>query len=179
MNSVKFAQQCLKQIFMRLDVTLKDLNPEDIIWRPAPHANCIAEIILHVARGEDQLISRATGDPQLWVSQQWYKRFGYPSDIPIAVEFDIFRNPESPPLQWEILLDYLQTLHQNTLEKLRNLTPEDLDLIPDPDRPQMPAAAYFRHLITHTNNHQGQVDYIRGLLHPDWSLTPGTGMVQT
>lgn len=33
-------------------------------------------------------------------------------------------------------------------------------------------------MITHKNNHHGQIDYIRGLLQSDWDLPPGTGMAQ-
>ncbi len=37
---------------------------------------------------------------------------------------------------------------------------------------------HFRHMITHKNNHHGQIDFIRGLRHPEWNLPPGTGIVQ-
>src|ERR1700675_4449343 len=39
-------------------------------------------------------------------------------------------------------------------------------------------ATQLRHMITHKNNHHGQIDFIRGLRHPECDLTPGTGIVQ-
>jgi len=39
-------------------------------------------------------------------------------------------------------------------------------------------ATQLRHMITHKNNHHGQVDFIRGLRYPEWDHTPGTGIVQ-
>ena len=34
---------------------------------------------------------------------------------------------------------------------------------PDPDRPDFTVAGSLRHLVTHKNNHHGQIDYLRGL----------------
>ena len=34
----------------------------------------------------------------------------------------------------------------------------------------------LRHLITHKNNHHGQIDFLRGLQDPNWDLPAGTGM---
>jgi hypothetical protein len=58
------------------------------------------------------------------------------------------------------------------------LSPADLDGVPDPRQPERNVATYFRHMITHKNNHHGQIDFIRGLRHSEWDLTPGTGIVQ-
>jgi hypothetical protein len=69
-------------------------------------------------------------------------------------------------------------LHADTLEKLRGLTPDDLDRVPDPAQPDRNVSTQLRYMITHKNNHHGQIDYIRGLLHPEWELKSGTGVVQ-
>ena len=73
---------------------------------------------------------------------------------------------------------YLLALHADTLEKLRGLTPDGLDRVPDPAQPDRNVATQLRHMITHKNNHHGQIDYIRGLLRPEWELKSGTGVVQ-
>ena len=76
-----------------------------------------------------------------------------------------------------ILTGYLEAVHQHTLEFLPTLTPDRLDASPDPSQSGRTIAALLRHLITHKNNHHGQVDYIRGLLYDAWDLPPGTGVV--
>ena len=38
-------------------------------------------------------------------------------------------------------------------------------------------AGSLRHLITHKNNHHGQIDYLRGLQDEEWDLPRGTGIV--
>ena len=43
---------------------------------------------------------------------------------------------------------------------------------PDPDRPDFTVAGSLRHLVTHKNNHHGQIDYLRGLQDEAWDL-PG------
>ena len=179
MDTVKFVEQCLNESYERLVKSLQGLSPEDLVWRPAPHANCIAEIVLHVAHGEDRMVRSGAGlGHELWESQRWYERFDYPREQPRGTEFQILRTLDLPLPRLEDLLAYMQALHQDTLEKLHNLSRDDFDHIPHPTRPERSIGSYFRHLIVHTNNHHGQVDYIRGLMQPDWDLTPGTGIVQ-
>ena len=75
----------------------------------------------------------------------------------------------------------MSTTSSHTRERLRGLSPADLDGVPDPRQPERNVATYFRHMITHKNNLHGQIDFIRGLRHPEWDLTPGTpgpGIVQ-
>ena len=76
-----------------------------------------------------------------------------------------------------VLTDYLKAAHAQTLAYLSTLTPDDLDGTPDPAQTGRTLAASLRHLITHLNNHHGQVDYIRGLQEESWDLPPGTGIV--
>ena len=60
---------------------------------------------------------------------------------------------------------------------LGTLTAAKLDEPIGPSRPGQSVAGNLRHLLTHKNNHPGQVDYIRGLQNQNWDLPPGTGAV--
>ena len=179
MDTVKFIEQCLNEVHERLVKSLQGLSPEELVWRPAPHANCIAEIMWHVARSEDRMARPRIGlGPELWETQQWYNRFGYPREQPLDTDYQLLRKLGLPPPQFEDLLAYIEAIHQDTLDKLHSLSSDDLDCTPDLIHPERSIASYFRHLITHNNNHHGQVDYIRGLMQPKWDLPPGTGIVQ-
>ena len=79
-----------------------------------------------------------------------------------------------PPL--DTLLDYLEAAHARTLELVSALTAERLDASPDPETPGRTFGSSLRHLISHKNNHHGQIDYIRGLQDEVWDLPAGTGM---
>ncbi|MFC1985190.1 DinB family protein [Chloroflexota bacterium] len=179
MDTVKFIEQCLNESYERLIKSLQGLSPDEMAWRPVPHANCIAEIVWHVARGEDRMVRSRTGlGPELWESQQWYQRFGYPREQPRTNDFQILKILKLPPPKLVDLLSYIDALHKDTLDRLHSLSQDDLDRVPDPSHPERPIASYFRHLVIHTNNHHGQVDYIRGLMQMGWDLLPGTGIVQ-
>ncbi len=67
----------------------------------------------------------------------------------------------------DTLLGYLDAAHQQAQNFLATLEDDELD-----DE----ATTIMRHLITHKNNHHGQIDYIRGLQDDAWNLPRGTGM---
>jgi uncharacterized damage-inducible protein DinB len=160
-------------------VTLDGLTEADGTWRPAPHANTILEIAWHVARVDDRLGRRSTGlGPELWESQGWSERLGATKDIRPREPYQFLKKAGVIPPRLDDLTAYLDALHADTLEKLRGLTPADLDGVPDAGQPDRTVATHFRHMITHKNNHHGQIDFIRGLRHPEWNLPPGTGIVQ-
>ena len=76
------------------------------------------------------------------------------------------------------MLAYMEAVHGATLETLQGLSSDDLDTVPDPGHGQQTTGVTFRHLITHNNNHHGQMDFLRGLQETGWDLLPGTGKVQ-
>ena len=179
MDAITFIRQALTQAHERFMATLGGLTDADATWRPAPHANTILEIAWHVARVDDRLGRRATGlGPELWESQGWSERLGTTKDIQTREPYQFLKKEGAVPPRLDDVRAYLVALHADTLEKLRGLTPEDLDRVPDPAQPDRNVATQLRHMITHKNNHHGQIDFIRGLRHPEWDLTPGTGIVQ-
>jgi uncharacterized damage-inducible protein DinB len=76
-----------------------------------------------------------------------------------------------------VLVGYLEAAYGQTQQYLSALSPEELDAVPRPSEPGRTVASLLRHLITHKNNHHGQIDYLRGLQHEGWDLPPGTGVV--
>jgi hypothetical protein len=158
--------------------SLQGVSPEALVWRPAPHSNCIAEIAFHMARAEDRMVSSRAGlGEEIWESQKWYERFGYPREQDRKTDFQMTGAPGVPVVTCENLVGYIRALHENSLARLEALTMEDLDRPPDPSRPEYTTATYLRHLIVHSNNHHGQIDFIRGLIEDQWDLPPGTGIV--
>lgn len=91
---------------------------------------------------------------------------------------NILEDPKLPPPKLEDLLSYRAKVHQDTIEKLRSLSPDDFNRVPNPEQPLRPITSYFRHLITHNNNHHGQIDFIRGLMQQNWDLPPRTSTIQ-
>ena len=176
MDTVTFVTQCLSQVQLRLLATCEGLTQEQVLWRPAPHANNIGFILWHVARSEDRTVSRLEGDETaLWVSERWHERFGQPEESPDPGDRMGLKALPIPEL--DILLGYLIAAHQQALHYCSTVTLDDLARAPDPTQPERTVASTLRHVITHKNNHHGQIDFIRGLQDTSWDLPPGTGVV--
>ena len=176
MDTILFVSQCLAQVQLRLLGTCNGLTQDQVLWRPAPHANSIGFILWHVARGEDRTITALAGRANdLWESDGWYQAFGQPLEAPEPGDRPGLRSLTVPSL--DVLVGYLEAAYGQTQQYLSALAPEELDAVPRPSEPGRTVASLLRHLITHKNNHHGQIDYLRGLQHEGWDLPPGTGVV--
>lgn len=176
MDITQFIAMSLAQVQIRLLASCDGLTQPQVVWRPTPHSNNIGFILWHVARVEDSRISSFQGSgPDLWEAQAWYERFDQPVDAPDPGDRVGLRALAVPPL--DTLVGYLKAAHQQTERFLTALPAARLDAVPDSPRPGVTIAGSLRHLITHKNNHHGQVDFLRGLQDEAWDLPPGTGMV--
>jgi uncharacterized damage-inducible protein DinB len=179
MDTTTFIEQCLNQVYERLTKSLEGLKAEELVWRPVPRANCIEEILWHMVRSEDRMIRSSIGlGPEVWERRHYYKIFGLSKEHSRSDDYKLLKESDLPLPKLEDLLSYRSEVHQDTLEKLHSLSPDDFGRVPNPEQPLRPMASYFRHLITHNNNHHGQIDFIRGLIQPSWDLPPGTGTIQ-
>jgi len=82
-----------------------------------------------------------------------------------------------PIPELDVLVEYLEAVHQRTLSVVDKLTQEGLDAAPDQARLDYTLAVSLRHLATDKNNHHGQIDFIRGLQDEAWNATPGIAIV--
>ncbi len=176
MDAVGFISDCLAQVHLRLMATCEGLNQEQLLWRPAPTANNIGFILWHLARGEDARITN-TGKlaEDIWATESWYQKFDQPITAPDPGDRMGLRALAIPSL--EVLVGYAEAVQQRTARYVSGLTPEGLDQAPDAASPEQTVASSLRHLITHKNNHHGQIDYLRGLQDEAWDLPRGAGIV--
>jgi uncharacterized damage-inducible protein DinB len=176
MDAAGFISDCLAQVHLRLMATCEGLNTEQLIWRPAPTANNIGFILWHMVRNEDARIT-GTGnlDGDIWAVDSWHEKFGQPATAPDPGDRMGLRALAIPSL--EVLTGYAEAVHQRSIKYVKGLMPEDLDKLPDQSRPELAVSGSLRHLITHKNNHHGQIDYLRGLQDEAWDLPRGTGVV--
>src|SRR5687767_6842193 len=154
MDAVTFIRHALTQAHERLLGSLDGLSDADAAWRPTPSANAILEIALHVARADDRLGRRRTGlGPELWESAGWRDRFGFARDITVDGSYQFLRRDDVKPPRLDTVTAYLAAIHADTMTRLATITAADLDRVPDPREPDRQVATYFRHMITHKNNH--------------------------
>ena len=175
MDTITFIRDSLSQVQLRLSATCDGLTQEQVEWRPAPYANNIGFILWHVARGEDRMIGQLSGGGvDLWESEGWYQRFGQPVEMPDPGDRMGLRSLAIPSL--DTLIEYLGAASQKTSGYIATLSADRLGEIPETYPRGATVGQALRHLITHKNNHHGQVDFLRGLQDPEWDLPRGTGM---
>ncbi|MBX9397329.1 DinB family protein [Streptomyces sp. TRM72054] len=145
---------------------VEGLTADDLNARPGPAANSIAWLIWHLTRVQDDHIADASGLDQVWLTQDWEKRFGlglprhdtgygHSSAKVAKVRVD------SP----ELLTGYYDAVHEQTLGFVRGLTAKDLEEIID-DRWDPPVSLGVRlvSVLSDDLQHVGQAAYARGLL---------------
>jgi hypothetical protein len=151
---------------------VKDLTPEQLRWRPAPGTNCVAFLLFHVFRAEDRYFHRwISGDGELWERREWSQRWVLPS--PPSNPDSIWTTGNSwtvaeveawqpPPLSE--LLAYGETVRRSGLAVLHEF---DLARLPEAPRAEFPNLTLTHYLISashHEAQHQGQIDYLLGLM---------------
>ena len=176
MDTVTFISDTLRQVHLRLMATCQGLTQDEVLWRPTPYANNIGFILWHLTRAEDNVISTLSSpEPALWVSQGWHDRFNQPVESPDPGDRMGLQSLSIPGL--DVLLGYSEAVREKAESFFSALPGDRLDEARDTTRPKRTVAMSLRHLITHKNNHHGQIDYIRGLQDQSWDLPPGTGIV--
>lgn len=151
---------------------VEDLTPEQLRWCPAPGTNHIGFLLFHVFRAEDLYFhSTIMKAGEIWERGGWFRRWPLPATLPESRRVRTTGNgwtPEEvagwhpPPL--EELLRYGQAVRDSALTVLEGLDLSRLSEVPRPERPEMTIAGYLYLASHHETQHQGQMDYLKGLM---------------
>ncbi len=144
--------------------TLEGLDDESLVRRPASTGNSIAWLIWHLSRVEDVQLASVAGVEQVWTSQDFAGRFNLPlpeRDTGYGHSSDKVDAVQAPP---ELLLEYYDAVHRQTVAFLKTLGDEDLDRIVD-TRWDPPVTLGVRVVGTIADclQHVGQAAYAKGL----------------
>ena len=145
---------------------LEGLGPDELHFRPAPGANSAAWLVWHLTRVQDDHVADAFGLDQVWLSQDWEKRFGL--DLP-RHDTGYGHGPEKvAKVRVEsagLLTGYYDAVHEQTLGALRGLAAKDLERIVD-ERwdPPVTLGARLVSVLSDDLQHVGQAAYVRGLV---------------
>jgi hypothetical protein len=139
---------------------------EQLHERLDPNANTITWLVWHLTRVQDDHIADVAGLDQVWLRDGFEKRFALPLDQRAigyghtADEVAAVR-VEDP----QLLLDYHDAVHRQTVEYVGGLTDADYDRIVD--RSWDPAVSLSVRLISVVNDtmmHAGQAQFVHGIL---------------
>ncbi|KUO15081.1 mycothiol transferase [Streptomyces dysideae] len=145
---------------------VEGLETDGLHARPSDAANSVAWLVWHLSRVQDDHIADAFGLDQVWLSQDWEKRFGL--DLPRG-DTGYGHSPAKVAKVWvedgDLLTGYYDAVHTQTLLALRALTAADLERVVD-ERWDPPVTLGVRlvSVLSDDLQHVGQAAYVRGLL---------------
>ena len=151
---------------------VKGLTPPQLTWQPRPEANSVAFLLFHTFRVQDRYFHTGISPVgELWEREGWSARWQLPHRPPDAPAIWSTGNGWSPeavasfqPPPLEEFLAYGDAVQENSLRIVRDLDPTRLDEAPQPDRREVTIARRLQQAVAHEAQHQGQIDFILGLL---------------
>ena len=162
----EFIEDAFRQEKEFLTEAVSDLTPAELAWRAGPEANPIGWILWHMLRVEDMwfqfFIQRK---PEIWERDGWNEKFGLPTRDN-GFGHTLEQVTEFPALDRDELVRYGDAVRGETLEYLKGLAPDDFNLVPREQRPEMSVGAIFRQVVGELFQHQGHISYLKGLQRP-------------
>jgi hypothetical protein len=150
-------------------LAVEGLDADELCHAPEPGANTIGWLVWHLTRVQDHHVAELLGTDQIWVSGDWARRCGLepdPTNTGYGHSEEEVRavRPESA----DVLLRYLDAVHERTSTMLAGLVPDDLDRVVDRRwDPPVTLAVRLVSIADDCLQHVGQAAYVRGLL-GDW-----------
>ena len=147
-----------------LEKALDGLSQADLNEQPRHDCNSMAWLAWHLTRTQDRAIAGLIDNKQVWLKDEWYKRFNRASD-PQDTGFghkpeDVaaFKSPDV-----DTLLGYHKAVLERSKRYLTSLSTEELGRkIQHPVFPTVEATLVA--VLSDMLQHLGQIAYIHGLL---------------
>ncbi|MFE1440291.1 DinB family protein [Streptomyces sp. NPDC058739] len=145
---------------------VEGLGPDALSARPAADANSVAWLVWHLTRVQDDHVADAFGLDQVWLTEDWHKRFGLglpPRDT--GYGHSSAQVAQVRVDSAELLTGYYDAVHARSLECLRALTAADLERVVD-ERWDPPVTLGVRlvSVLSDDLQHVGQAAYVRGVV---------------
>ena len=153
------------RILEGVDGLLHNLEPAHLTARVTPRTNTLAWLVWHLTRVQDAQIAHVAESEQIWTSHGYAERFGLPF-APEATGYgqsaDEVGQVRVPP---DLLLDYLQSTHDATLDFLSGLSEADLDRVVDTRwDPPVTLGVRLVSVLDDDAQHLGQASFLAGIL---------------
>jgi uncharacterized damage-inducible protein DinB len=142
------------------------LTPEQLAFRVDEDANSIAWLVWHLTRIQDDHVADVAQTEQIWTSEGLIERFGLPfdpratgyghsSDDVAAVKVD----------SADVLTDYYDAVHDQTIRFVQRLTDSDLERIVDEAwDPPVTLGVRLVSVVEDDLQHGGQAAFVRGII---------------
>ena len=157
-------QSGLEEYLQALHRAVAGLTPAEVRWQPTPHTNHIAWLVWHIARVEDNWVSRLRQGPPVWQTEGWADRFHMdPASGGAGQTMEEVRAMPEIPLT--DLLAYFDAVRAVTRHYLDQATDVDLSqAYPHARLGTITGAWIVGHILVEESQHVGQVALIRGMM---------------
>ena len=149
----------------RMKQAIDGLTDEQLYYQPAEASNSIGWLVWHLSRFKDIATSRVAAEAELWVSDGWAGRFGLPEDC--NGKGDTPEQVAAFRADRELLLGYVDAVHNAALRRVREATEEQLTRVSQSPVAGRPARPAWQSLVINASDyteHTGQIAYLRGML---------------
>ncbi|MBI3127025.1 MAG: DinB family protein [Candidatus Tectomicrobia bacterium] len=147
-------------------MALEGLSDEEFLQQPKADCNPIAWLLWHMTRVEDSILSRFSGEPQVWIEGGWHERIQAPGGAEDAGMGNKMEQVCAFRAGKEDLLAYAEAVRQNTQDILPAISTEMLTAkVENPPSPAVQRQGDFLSiLLTDYSHHAGQICYLRGYI---------------
>jgi uncharacterized damage-inducible protein DinB len=144
--------------------SIEGLTDEELYQQPSLETNSVGWLAWHMSRWKDQFASRALGEEQVWVTQDWPAKFGVEPER--TGQGDSLEQVAAFRPAREILLGYVEAAQQSTIESIARITPARFleDASYADGRDPRPVWQSLVGTASDSGQHAGQIAYLRGLI---------------
>jgi uncharacterized damage-inducible protein DinB len=165
MTSAELLVDMFERIREDVHGAVRGLTPEQLALRVDDDANSIAWLVWHLTRIQDDHVAAAAHVEQVWTSAAWIERFGLPFD-PWATGY-AHSSADVAAVRvdsGDLLLDYHDAVHAQTIRFVQSITDADLDRIVDESwDPPVTLGVRLVSVINDNTEHAGQAAFVRGI----------------
>ena len=166
MSSTESVVSTLQRNWDMIDAALDGLDDATISHIPMNQCNSIAWILWHMSRVVDTFVNtRFRSEPQLWIADGWYERFGMgddPEDRGVGWTTERVSSWQAPDRS--VLIGYYQAVRAASDRYLSSATDAELaemKVISPVPEPRTVANALGQ-MVWDAVAHGGQIAYLRG-----------------
>ena len=164
MKTSELLQDSFGRIRAVVGETLQGLDESALQNRPAGTGNHIAWLVWHLARVEDAQVASAAGREQVWTAAGFADRFGLPLTRRDTGYGHSNGQVDSVRAPADLLEEYYDAVHRQTLQVLADVTDQDLDRVVDTNwNPPVTLGVRLVSTLADCLQHAGQAAYAKGL----------------
>jgi uncharacterized damage-inducible protein DinB len=166
MTSAELLVDMFERIRDDVHGAVRGLTPEQLAVRIDADANSIAWLVWHLTRIQDDHVAAAARVEQVWTSAGWVERFGLPFE-PWATGYAHSSADVAAVTvdSGDLLLDYHDAVHEQTIRFVGGITDTDLDRVVDESwDPPVTLGVRLVSVINDNTEHAGQAAFVRGLV---------------